>query len=269
MSSLSTLPNALAAARHAFSVPQRTPLTPQQAEVLATGAQTAWEGPDGPMLCWSYGAGPTVALVHGWSSRGGHLARFIAPLLDTGHRVLVFDAPAHGASGGETSSPVHIGRALLTVQQAHGRLDAVISHSAGSAATLWALRRGLSLRASVHLAGPSSLTPVLRRIAQDTSLPERQWPAFVAWVEEFIGEPVTSLDLARLGDDLHHPAFIAHDEADRVVPVGASQALHAAWPGSELLITRGLGHGRLLEDTRVIARGVAFVQRHTRQEALA
>src|SRR5687767_6768036 len=45
-----------------------------------------------------WGSGPVVYLVHGWGGRGSQLAPYVEPLTATGHRVVLFDAPAHGDS---------------------------------------------------------------------------------------------------------------------------------------------------------------------------
>jgi hypothetical protein len=46
---------------------------------------------------------------------------------------------------------------------------------------------------------------------------------------------------------------------DREVPHDDGQRLAAAWPGSELMTTSGLGHGRILGDASVIDAVVRFV----------
>ena len=78
-------------------------------------------------------------------------------------------------------------------------------------------------------------------------------------MEGFIGTRMAYVDLDRLRHGLLHPALIVHDPEDRTVPFAASQALNAAWPGSQLQSAAGLGHRRLLMDADLIARSVAFI----------
>src|SRR5687768_17598331 len=40
----------------------------------------------------------TVYLVHGWGGRGSQFGAMVEPLLESGHRVVMLDAPAHGDS---------------------------------------------------------------------------------------------------------------------------------------------------------------------------
>ncbi|MGQ3051378.1 MAG: alpha/beta hydrolase [Roseateles sp.] len=249
----------MAAARHAFSAPERIALSASERALLAGVAEPPLRHEGIKLARWTLGAGPRVVLVHGWNSRGAHLLGFARPLVEAGFSVTLFDLPAHGDSGGHASSVVHAGRALRALMSAIGDVHAVIGHSMGSAAALLAFAHGRQVRRSVHLAGPSSLTPMIKGIARAHGLDPVDAAAFAGWVERFIGTRMAYVDLERLQHGLRHPGLIVHDPEDRTVPFAASQALHAAWDGSLLDTAAGLGHRRLLADADVIARSVAFV----------
>lgn len=249
----------MAAAHHAFSVPERVPLSPAERAALADAAEPPLRHDGLKLARWTLGSGPRVVLVHGWNSRGAQLLGFAGPLVEAGFSVTLFDLPGHGSSTGQVASVVHAGRALRALAEDIGEVHAVIGHSMGSAAALWAFSRGITVKRSVHLAGPSSLTPMVRGIAAAQSLGPADTAAFAGWVEGFIGMPLACVDLERLRPGLRHPGLILHDAEDRTVPIAASQALHAAWPGSHFEGLAGLGHRRLLQDADVIARSVAFV----------
>ena len=105
----------LAAARHAFSAPERVALTDEQRAALAPHAQPPLRHEGVRLARWTMGSGPRVVLVHGWNSRGGHLLGFARPLVEAGFSVTLFDLPAHGDSTGHAASVVHAGRALRAV----------------------------------------------------------------------------------------------------------------------------------------------------------
>ncbi|MDR7330942.1 alpha/beta fold hydrolase [Roseateles asaccharophilus] len=249
----------MAAARHAFSAPERVPLRPEERAALAADAEPALRHEGHKLARWTLGAGPRVLLVHGWNSRGAHLLGFVQPLVAAGFSVTLFDLPGHGDSGGHAASVVHAARALRAVAADIGEVHAVISHSMGSAAALLAFAHGLRVQRSVHLAGPSSLTPMVKGLAAMHGLGPADAAAFAGWVEGFIGTRMGCVDLERLLPGLRHPGLIVHDAEDRTVPFAASTALHAAWPGSQLERVTGLGHRRLLIDADVIARSTAFI----------
>lgn len=252
-------PAHIAAARHAFSSPERVPLTAAEQAALDGHAEPLLRHEGLKLARWTFGQGPRVVFVHGWNSRGAHGLGFVAPLVAAGFSVTLFDLPGHGDSTGHACSVVHAGRALRAVLAEAGPVHGVIGHSMGSAAALLAFAQGIAVQRSVHLAGPSSLTPMVKGLARAHGLGPADAAAFAGWVEGFIGTRIAHVDLDRLQHGLVHPGLILHDAEDRTVPLAASEALHAAWPGSQLERLSGLGHRRLLTDAAVIARSVAFI----------
>lgn len=250
----------LTAARVALSVPERLPATPQELSALAPGALPPLLHEGQRLARWTLGSGPDVVLVHGWSGRSTQWVPWLPALLAAGWRVQLLDLPGHGESTGQEASVVHAGRALRELCAELGTVHAVIGHSMGSAAVLWALRHGVRLNRSVHLAGPSSLTPVVHGIAAAQGLDAADRRAFAGWAEGFIGAPLASVDLPAVSPHLRHPALLLHDPDDRVVPYAASQALQGAWPLARLEPVSGLGHRRILSDEGVIRSAVSFLR---------
>ena len=62
-----------------------------------------------------WGDGPVVLMLHGWGSSTADLAASIAPVLETGFRVVAYDAPAHGESAGRRTNLVDCMGAALQV----------------------------------------------------------------------------------------------------------------------------------------------------------
>lgn len=257
----------------AFSRPRRFPMTAHDAEVLqvaapvrvATGGQTVatwtWSpaAPSAPAPRQDRRRRPRVLMVHGWESRASHWAAWIRPLLAAGFEVVAFDSPAHGDSDGESVDVKRVGQAALDVAQALGPIDAVVGHSMGSAATLYALAEGLRVKGSVHLAGPSSLERVTRYFAWQAGLHKAAWPRFQQRVAQALGQPLVSLELPQQQHGLRHPGLIWHDRQDAEVPFAESLALSKAWPQATLKEAAGLGHRRILRDATLIEQSVAFL----------
>ena len=244
----------------AFLSPRRTAATPEEIALLA-GARAGSVVVDGQRLrVWQWGQGErAVLLVHGWDSRGSHLAGFVGPLLRAGLRVVAFDALAHGDSDGEWSSVAHHARSIRAVADQVAPVSAVIAHSVGSPASLLAFRGGLAVRASVHIGGPASLARVAAGVAGAAGLPGNRLPQFLAAVERRAGLPLAAADLPSIAEGLAHPGLLLHDPEDREIPYGESERLAAHWPGAVLVPVAGLGHRRILRDPGVIGRVVDFV----------
>ncbi|WP_168232285.1 alpha/beta fold hydrolase [Pseudomonas veronii] len=244
----------------AFAVPDRVPASPREMEFLARAKRSTLEVDAQHIVYWTFGKGPRVLLVHGWCSRGSHLMSFVEPILAAGFSVALFDAPGHGDSEGIVSSMIHAGRTALALAEKLGDVHSLISHSGGSTAALWALSNGLSVEKSVHLCGPSSMKEVVLGIARAHGLDRKEVLVFKNWAEAFARVSLDSADLPALTSGLLHPGLIVHDAGDRIVDISQSQALHAAWFNSTLVVTEGLGHRRILGDLQVITAIVDFIE---------
>ncbi|MFP2912939.1 hypothetical protein ACLESD_49620, partial [Pyxidicoccus sp. 3LFB2] len=56
--------------------------------MLAQGQQRVVKLGGERVAVWSWGEGPRVLLVHGWSGYGGQLTAFVAPLVEAGFSVV-------------------------------------------------------------------------------------------------------------------------------------------------------------------------------------
>lgn len=205
------------------------------------------------LATWSWGRhGPRVLLVHGWESRASHWHAWVHPLLRAGFQVTAIDNLAHGQSTGQIADVRLWGQGLLAVAEAFGAIHVVISHSAGSAASLYAFAHGLQVDASVHIAGPASLKRVATGFALAHGLPREEIGAFRAGLEAQLGFPMAEMDLPALQGGLRHPSLILHDPQDKEVPFTESLALHEAWSLSQLVSVEGVGHRRILRSPEVI-----------------
>ena len=81
--------------------------------------------------------------------------------------------------------------------------------------------------------------------------PEKYTDRLMDYYEETLGHPVSDFDPASFVSDLEVRALIIHCEDDKIVGSGASYDLHDAIDDSKIVITRGLGHSRILSDDGV------------------
>jgi pimeloyl-ACP methyl ester carboxylesterase len=72
------------------------------------------------------------------------------------------------------------------------------------------------------------------------------------WLQVSMLEWIRSADI---------PGLIIHDSRDRYIPVDNGRQVHAAWADSELKITNGLGHIRILQNAEVITSITSFLDR--------
>jgi pimeloyl-ACP methyl ester carboxylesterase len=213
---------------------------------------------------WSFGEGPTILLAHGWSGHAAQFDAWIEPLVAAGHRVVLFDAPAHGGSGGRQTNIMDMAGAIQHVAGLHGPVHAIVAHSFGAPATLFALRHGLKVDRLVLMAAPLSLTKFSLFVAHVLGLPLSVRGRMQRNMERKLqfrwDETDTDTVLAGLVAERGLDVLLVHDKRDREVPFASSEAIAAAVPSARLHATEGNGHNRILRNGAVIAEAARFLR---------
>ncbi len=228
-------------------------------------------GSEGRIATWSWGdeAWPFVICLHGWGGRGTQWAHLATALLEHQHRVVVLDAPAHGASDGDRASLPGFRNALLRVLDTHGAPKALVGHSLGGLAVLAAIASRANggvtpLPRAVSIGAPSSVDRPLSRFLRRHQATEAVQAAMIAKLEQrwhFRWHELETVSLAaqamRAGGA---PLLVVHAADDEQVLVVESEGLAADWPNAERwLAPEGSGHVRILREPTVIEKIVAFV----------
>ncbi len=228
-------------------------------------------GGEGRVAYWSWGdaAWPLVVCLHGWGGRGTQWSHLAEALLDEQYRVVVLDAPAHGASDGDRASMPGFRNALLRVLDAVGTPHALVGHSLGGLAVLAAIasraNAGISpLPRAVSIGAPSSVDRPMSRFLRRHEGSEAVARAMIAQLEQRWHFRWRDLDTTSLAAQAGHGGgarlLVIHAEDDEQVPVIESEGLTADWPGAtRWLAPAGSGHVRILREADVVARIVAFI----------
>ena len=237
-----------------FARPRRHRRPGREHELIARG--TPLSLPDG-LSATSWGAGPTVLLIHGWEGRGAQLGALVDPLVAAGHRVVALDGPAHGDSTGTSTTGPEFAEAIATVRQAVGPLAAIVAHSFGGFTSLLAISRGVVVDRLVIIAAPSSVPEVLDDFVRLIHLPRRALPSMVGALEARVRGPMASFEVASFAHAVKIPVLIVHDRDDREVPYEHGPRLSELL-GARLLTTTGHGHRRVLFAPEVVSAIVEF-----------
>lgn len=249
------------AAESLFRRPTRHRRPQWERSVLDTATPLRVAHAGSTLPAWSWGDGPLVLLVHGWEGRGTQLSAHVAPLVRAGFRVVCFDAPGHGDAEGDRSSVIEIAQALRSVIDHFGAPHAIVAHSVGCVATAFALKRAsLATRPRlVFYCPPISPRRFTEHFAKAMGLSEATRAAMAARIEERYGIALAELELLAVAEQREEPLLVIHDSDDKDVPVVAGRAVVSRWKGSQLVITEGLGHRRVLRDESAVRTAVDFV----------
>ncbi len=208
---------------------------------------------------WDWGEGPAVLLAHGWGSRAGRWSALAPALVAAGYRVIAYDAPAHGRSGGSGSSLPEFSRALRAMAAHVGPLHGAVGHSLGGAAIAVALSHGLRLERAVLIAAPADAVSYADRFAEYLELSPEVRTLMRQNLERRLSVTWDQLHVPTIAGAFTTPALIIHDRDDKDVLPADAEAIAGVWPGAELLLTTGLGHRAIIRDAEVVRRSVEWL----------
>jgi pimeloyl-ACP methyl ester carboxylesterase len=248
-------------AERMFLTPPRPRYAGQSALDLIDARANLVEHKGRAIATWQWGAkeAPAVLLAHGWGGNAAQMRGFVYPLVSAGYRVIAYDQPAHGVSGGKLTGLPDFADVFAELAWHHGGVRAVIGHSLGGAAAALAHARGLPLESVVLVAPPADLVGYSRRFARWHWIPEAIRRSMQTAIEERYGVHWEELEPARLAPRLGARALVIHDRDDRMVPWTQGARVANLWPKARLLSTDGLGHGRILADEDVARAAAQFI----------
>jgi pimeloyl-ACP methyl ester carboxylesterase len=217
---------------------------------------------------WTWGSGPAVLLVHGWGGYGGQMQPFVEPLVRTGYRAIVFDAPAHGKSG-----PSQLGSRRTTLFDFAHAIDAIgrneqqfagiIAHSGGCTAVAWAMLTAAWRADALAFIAPMASPIRYRRLFHETlGLSADVERRFTDITSRQFGFRWEDLEVPEMATRMRTPpTIVVHDRGDDETSWDEGAAIAKAWPNSLLRTTEGLGHRRVLRDPAVVNDVTAFITR--------
>jgi pimeloyl-ACP methyl ester carboxylesterase len=243
-----------------FCRPPRNEPRAIEEDFLATGTPEIVQSENQDLAVWVWGQGPAVILAHGWGSRAGRFSSLARALADNGFKVVLFDAPAHGASKGNQASLPQFASALRAVADAVGPAYGLVGHSLGGAAVSLAMGNGLTADRAVLLAPPADVVLFSHAFAEHLRIPLRAHDAMRRNLESRLQIRWEELHIPTLARRMTVPALIVHDRGDPDVPYAHGEEIARAWPRAELMTTSGLGHRSVVRDPEVIGRTLSFLR---------
>ncbi|MEU9185722.1 alpha/beta hydrolase [Streptomyces sp. NPDC048484] len=215
-----------------------------------------------------FGEGPVVYLMHGWGGRRAHLGAFVDPLVAAGFSVIAVDATSHGDSGPGEAGPgrstiLEFADLLAALSAAVGPAHAVVAHSIGCMATSVALQREeLSAGRLVFIGPMADIRPYTREFARRVGFGERIRTRMVRRIEQRVSMDLAYFDVPSMADRMSAPPpplLLIHDRQDKETRPSDSEDIAAAWPDSQLTLTSGFGHRRILSAPEVVREAVSFI----------
>lgn len=213
--------------------------------------------------CYRWGkSSKSVVVVHGWAGRATQFRRFVKPFVKAGYQVIGFDGPAHGQSEGKRTTIAEFEEALKEIYKIIGESEAIMAHSFGGGAVLFAAMNGLPVKKIINIASPTIADEIINTYLNAIGGSEKTKVFFKKFIQQKYGKPFEEFTASRIVKQITQPIdlLLVHDEDDKEVSMEHPLELISQYPSARLLKTKGLGHTRILKDNHVIQEIVTFVQ---------
>lgn len=191
---------------------------------------------------------PAVIVLHGWGGNSADMLPIGPGLVASGFHVLFLDARKHGLSDDEDfmSMPRFAEDLRTAIEMVDAREDvtgiAVIGHSVGAAATIYAASMDRRIDAVVAVASFAHPAEMMR---ENFPFPAPATWALLHVVERMIGHDYDHIAPRNRIAEVTAPVMLMHGDADTVIPIRDSIELHQRLPGSALVVVPGGTHADL------------------------
>jgi pimeloyl-ACP methyl ester carboxylesterase len=249
-------------AKKLFSTPIKYKIPKRELEMDANSKQEFVFIPEisKRIMVYEYGIGSKKALlVHGWSGRGTQLVKIADQLTGMGYTTISFDAPAHGKSPGSTTLMVEFIASILELEKKYGKFDIAVGHSLGGMSVLNSIKKGLKLDKAVIVGSGDSINDILQDFVKKMNLKPNIADLMRSSFEKTYQESMENYSGSNAAKEVNIPILVIHDENDEDVPYTASVNIHKTLKNSELLLTKSLGHRKILGNEDVILKIKNFI----------
>ncbi|HSD13301.1 MAG TPA: alpha/beta hydrolase [Flavobacterium sp.] len=213
------------------------------------------------VMVYQYGTSEKkILLVHGWSGRGTQLVKIADELIKSGYSIVSFDAPAHGKAPGKTSNMTEFIASVVQIEKEFGPFEFAIGHSLGGMTIMNSIKRGLNVKKAIIIGSGDVVEDIMDDFVLKLGLKPEISKKMKFTFENKIGETMNSYSTYIASKEVTIPVLVIHDENDDDVPVTAAHHINKHLKNGELLITKELGHRKILGDAKVIKKIVSFIE---------
>ena len=212
------------------------------------------------IVVYEYGkSDKKVLLVHGWSGRGTQLVKIADELLKMGYMTISFDAPAHGKSKGNSSIMIEFIASILEIEKQYGPFEFAVGHSLGGMSVLNAIKQNLQVKKAVIIGSGDIIQDIIDDFICKLQLRPEYGIKLRNHFEAKFGGKMDDYSAYKAAEKTEVPVLVIHDKDDDDVSVKAAYHIQKHLKQSEIMITEGLGHRKILGDENVIQKVKEFI----------
>ncbi len=201
-----------------------------------------------------------VLIVHGWAGRGTQLHSIAKTCVDHDIQAISFDAPAHGYSEGKVSNMTEFISCIHEIDKQYGPFTYAIGHSLGGMALMNAVKEGFNIKKLVVIGSGNSITTICDNFVKRLELKPKIGGLLKDRLDELLGSDSENLSTYKVAENVKIPVLIVHDTQDTEVDIKEAHQIDTVLDQSELLITTGLGHHKILWKPEVLNKIIHFLK---------
>lgn len=197
------------------------------------------------------GPGEKIVLIHGWSGRASQFYQIMEGLNKLGFHVVSIEAPGHGEYLGRETSMLDFIDALEEVDLRFGPFYGAVGHSLGGMALFNNLARQGQYEKLVIMGSPANVRGVVDDFCRNLKMNKAVADRLIASIETRFGTSTKESSSDYLCQYHNPEGLIIHDEDDQDVHISNAYHLNKKWKKSQLFVSKGLGHRRILMDQEI------------------
>ncbi|MDX1761878.1 MAG: alpha/beta hydrolase, partial [Christiangramia sp.] len=149
--------------------------------------------------------------------------------------------------------------AIHHMDKNYGPFEAVIGHSLGGMSSLRAIKEGLKTDKLVVIGTANNISEITRHFAQNMKMNNKVAKKMKSYLDKKFDQDMDELSGGESAKHVKVPTLVIHDEKDVDVKINSAYEIHEELENSELMVTSGLGHRRILGNKEVINKITTFI----------